>query len=290
VTSAAATAIVVHGGAGAERADERAARRAGVARAAEAGQAVLAGGGSALDAVLAAVVVLEDDAAFNAGLGSVLTEDGQVETDASVMEGTTLGAGAVGAVRGVANPILLADAVRREGREVLLVGDTALAVAARAGLRLVAPDALITEVARARHRERTGAPGETVGAAARDARGGCAAATSTGGVAGKRSGRIGDSALIGCGTYADDTIGAGSATGPGEAIIRVTLVCRALERVARGADPGAAATDALALLRARVGAEAGLILLDARGRVGVACSAPAMAAAWITPASGLVVR
>src|SRR5262249_40246214 len=115
------SAIVVHGGAGVEAPGEGPARRARVARAAEAGPAILARGGSALDAVLAAVVVLEDDPAFNAGLGSVLTECGTVETDASVMEGTALTAGGVGAVRGVANPILLADAVRREGREVLLI-------------------------------------------------------------------------------------------------------------------------------------------------------------------------
>lgn len=282
--------IVVHGGAGVERDEERAARRSGVARAAEAGHAVLAGGGSALAAVLAAVVVLEDDPAFNAGLGSVLTEVGDVENDASVMEGTSLGAGAVGAVRGVANPVLLADAVRREGREVLLVGEGTLAVARRAGLRLVAPEALVTAEALRRHRERRPASGDTVGAVARDAQGGCAAATSTGGVAGKRPGRIGDSALIGCGTYADDRLGAGSATGPGEAIIRVTLVRSALALLGPGGDASAAAARALDVLRERTGAEAGLILLDARGSVGVACTAPAMAAAWITPAAGLAVR
>lgn len=273
--------IVVHGGAGAEPIDERDARRAGVARAARTGHAILAAGGSALDAVLAAVVVLEDDPVFNAGLGSVLTEDGHVETDASVMEGTQLTAGAIGALRGVANPILLADAVRREGREVLLVGDGALAVARRAGLRLVDPASMITEPALRRHRERRPASGETVGAVARDAHGGTAAATSTGGLDGKRPGRIGDSAVIGCGTYADDRVGAGSATGPGEAIIRVTLVRTALERVARGEDARAAVHGALAVLRERTGEAAGLILVDAHGAVGAACTTPAMAAAWI---------
>src|SRR5262249_4964166 len=116
-------AIVVHGGAGEDTPDGRATRRDGVERAADAGAAVLGRGGSALDAVVAAVVVLEDDPAFNAGLGSVLTEDGTVEMDASVMEGERLRAGAVGALRQVANPVLAALAVLREGREVLLVGD-----------------------------------------------------------------------------------------------------------------------------------------------------------------------
>lgn len=289
MSGSAATAIVVHGGAGVAHAAERPARDAGVRRAAEAGQVVLAQGGSALAAVLAAVVVLEDDPTFNAGLGSVLTACGHVEADASVMEGSTLSAGAVGALRGVANPILLADAVRREGREVLLVGPTALQVARRAGLRLVAPDALITPEARRRWQEHVAASGETVGAVARDARGGTAAATSTGGLDGKRSGRIGDSALIGAGTYADDRIGAGSATGPGEAIIRATLVRSALDLVAHGQAVDDAARRALEMLRERLGVPAGLILLDAHGKPGVAHTTPGMAAAWICDGSGLTV-
>jgi beta-aspartyl-peptidase (threonine type) len=284
------TAIVVHGGAGPEPAEERPARRAGVERAARAGHAVLEGGGNALDAVLAAVVVLEDDPAFNAGLGSVLTACGQVEMDASVMEGAQLEAGAVGAVRGVANPILLADAVRREGREVLLIGDATLEVAQRAALRVVEPDALITIAARRRWLERKAATGETVGAVARDRHGHVAAATSTGGVAGKRAGRIGDSALIGAGTYADDRLGAGSATGPGEKIIRAALVRAALERMAQGASPADAADEALEVLRVRLHAEAGLILIDPTGRIGVAYTTPAMASAWISSERGLVVR
>lgn len=284
------TTIVVHGGAGPEPPEDRAARRAGVARAAEAGHAVLASGGSALDAVLAAVVVLEDDPAFNAGLGSVLTTCGRVEMDASLMEGRTLTAGAVGAVQGVANPILLADAIRREGREVFLVGPTALEVAQRAALRLVAPEDLVTDEARRRWLAGREPAGNTVGAVARDRHGTVAAATSTGGVPGKRAGRIGDSAVIGAGTYADDRLGAGSATGPGEAIIRVGLVRDALERIRHGAPAEAAARDALAMLRERVGAEAGLIVVDAHGVPGVAFTTPAMASAWIEAPGSLVVR
>src|SRR5262249_42644790 len=182
-------AIAVHGGAGRERAAERAARRAGVARAADAGWAVLAAGGRPRDAVVAAVVVLEDDPHFNAGLGSVLTEDGTVELDASVMEGTCLRAGAVGAVAGVANPVRLARALLEEGREVLLVGPAAAERARQHGLALVTPEALVTAAARQRWRRAGDAPGETVGAVARDGRGRVAAATSTGGPAGQPLGR-----------------------------------------------------------------------------------------------------
>lgn len=286
----ATTAIVVHGGAGPEPPEDRPARRAGVERTARAGHAILERGGSALDAVLAAVVILEDDPFFNAGLGSVLTTCGHVETDASVMEGASLAAGAIGAVRGVANPILLADAVRRAGREVLLVGPTALEVAREAGLRLVDEEALITPAARRRWLMREPAAGETVGAVARDRSGHVAAATSTGGVPGKRVGRIGDSAVIGAGTYADDRLGAGSATGPGEQIIRTTMVRMALERISQGASPADAADEALEELRVRLNTAAGLILVDPRGRVGVAYTTPAMASAWITAERGLVVR
>lgn len=282
--------IVVHGGAGPEPAEDRAPRRAGVERAARAGWAILERGGSALDAVLAAVVVLEDDPYFNAGFGSVLTTCGHVEMDASVMEGARLEAGAVGAVRGVANPILLADAVRREGREVLLVGPATVALARRAGLRTVDEDAMIAPQARRRWLARTPPVGETVGAVARDAHGHVAAATSTGGVPGKRAGRIGDSAVIGAGTYADDRLGAGSATGPGEKIVRAVLVRVALAHLARGATPDDAAAQALAVLREDLGADAGLILVDPRGRAGVAFTTPAMATALLSDARGLDVR
>ncbi|MEW6270928.1 MAG: isoaspartyl peptidase/L-asparaginase [Thermodesulfobacteriota bacterium] len=272
-------AIVVHGGAGVERPDEMAPRREGVERAARAGWEVLARGGAALDAVLAAVVVLEDDPWFNAGLGSVLTACGTVETDASVMCGSDLSAGAVGAVRGVANAVLLADAVRREGREVLLVGETALELARRHALRLCAPDDLVTARARERWRARIAAPGDTVGAVARDGSGSLAAATSTGGLAGKRAGRIGDSAVIGAGTYADDRLGAGSATGNGEAIIRAVLVRRALEHLSQGAAADDAARRALDEMRERTGHTGGLILVDPAGRIGAAHTTPAMATA-----------
>jgi beta-aspartyl-peptidase (threonine type) len=272
--------IVVHGGAGRESIDERPARRAGVLRAVELGWRALAAGGGALDAVVDAVALLEDDPAFNAGLGSVLTAEGDVEMDASAMHGETLAAGAVGAVRGVRNPVRLARTILDHGREVLLVGSPARALAEAKGLDVCAPGALVTDDARRRWGRQEPASGETVGAIACDARGHVAAATSTGGVAGKRSGRVGDSALIGAGTYADDRLGAGSATGPGEAIIRVCLVRGALELVRSGLDPAFVVVHALQELRQRTGALAGLILVDPSGRIGAAWTTESMAAGW----------
>jgi beta-aspartyl-peptidase (threonine type) len=267
--------IVTHGGAGDDPADERAARRDGVERAADAGAAVLARGGSALDAVVEAVAVLEDDPHFNAGIGSVLTEEGVVEMDASVMEGERLLAGAVAAVRGVANPVRAALAVLRDGREVLLVGAAVAALAHRHGLRVLADDALVTPLSRERWRQRRATPGNTVGAVAVDRQGHVAAATSTGGVGGKRAGRVGDSAVIGAGTYADDRLGAVSATGPGEAIIRLGLARVALAHLA-GGDASDAARKALADLETRTGTRAGLILIAPDGTPGVAHTTAAM--------------
>src|SRR5262249_38802432 len=193
---------------------ERDGRRAGLRRAADAGWDVLARGGRALDAVVAATVVLEDDPLFNAGRGSVLTDAGTVEMDASLMDGATLACGAVAAVTRLVNPIRGARVVLDGGREVLLVGEHACDVAARAGAQLADPHALVTEQATRRWRQRRAGPGDTVGAVARDAAGHLAAATSTGGTTDKRRGRVGDSAIIGAGTYADDRLGAVSCTGP----------------------------------------------------------------------------
>ena len=279
------SAIVVHGGAGAAESEHDAARAAAVDAATAAGWAVLAAGGSSIDAVIAAVTRLEDDPLFNAGLGAVLTEEGTVELDASLMSGADLRAGAVAVVRGVCNPIALARAVMDEGRDVFLVGPPAEALARRHGLRMVAPDDLVTPDARARWQARRPPPGETVGAAAIDAHGHVAAATSTGGVGGQRSGRIGDSAVIGAGTYADDLLGAASATGPGEAIIRVGLVRTALEAIARGADAATAARDALDVLERRVGARAGLVLVDRLGRVAAVHTTATMPTAWRSTAT-----
>jgi beta-aspartyl-peptidase (threonine type) len=170
--------------------------------------------------------------------------------------------------------------VLEEGREVLLVGPPARAFAVARGLAVCDPAALVTDDARRRWVAQDAATGETVGAVARDAGGHVAAATSAGGVAGKRAGRVGDSALIGAGTYADDRLGAGSATGPGEAIIRACLVRGALELVGHGLDPTFAAGRALDDLRQRTAALAGLILVDPAGRIGALWTTESMAAGW----------
>jgi beta-aspartyl-peptidase (threonine type) len=278
--------IIVHGGAGAPLA--RAAEfRPGVRAAVAAGWAVLAGGGRALDAVEAAVRSLENDERFNAGRGSVLTEAGTVEMDASIMEGDRLACGAVAAVSRVANPVSLARRVLDDGRHVLLVGQGAHAFARAAGLPECDPASLITERQRGRLAERiAGTAGGTVGAAALDRHGTVAAATSTGGMVGKRPGRVGDSALIGCGTYADSSLGGVSCTGDGEAIIRVVLARRALEYLKEADDPDYAAKVSVDLLVEEGRGEGGLILVDWRGRIGCAQSTPLMPVGWMTPTLG----
>jgi beta-aspartyl-peptidase (threonine type) len=278
-------ALIVHGGAGADPGEGREELRDGVRAAALAGWRRLDQGGSAVDAVEAAVRELEDHPRFNAGRGSVLTTAGTVETDASIMEGDRLRCGAVGAVARIANPVTLARRVMEDGRHVLLVADGALDFARAVGLAECQPEALVTERQRRRHleaRARTG--GGTVGAVALDRRGTVAAATSTGGMAGKLPGRVGDSALIGCGTYADSTLGGASCTGNGEAIIRVVLARRALEYLKEADDAAYAARVAVDLLVEEGGGDGGLILVDWRGRLGWAHSTPLMPIAWMSPA------
>lgn len=280
-------AIVVHGGAGADPTDGRDEVRAGVRTAAAAGWGVLAAGGAALDAVEAAVRVLEDHPRFNAGLGSTLTTAGTVEMDASIMEGDRLRCGAVAMVSRLANPVTLARRVLEDGRHVLLAGEGAHAFARAVGLPDCDPVTLVTERQRRRLAEQRGrvAVGGTVGAVALDRRGTLTAATSTGGVAGKLPGRVGDSALIGCGTYADTTLGAVSCTGSGEAIIRVVLARRALDFLKEADDARYAAQVAVDLLLEEGGGSGGLILLDWRGRMAWAHSTPFMPVAWMSPAA-----
>ena len=278
-------ALIVHGGAGAATAD-RDELRAGMRAAVEAGWRALAAGGTALDAVEQAVRVLEDHPRFNAGTGSVLNEHGEVEMDASIMEGDRLACGAVAAVRRVANPVTLARRVLEDGRHVLLVADGAEAFAASVGLPACDPATLITDRQRRRLADRLApTPTGTVGAVALDRHGTVAAATSTGGTMGKRAGRVGDSALIGCGTYADSTLGAASCTGDGEAIIRVVLARRALDYLKEAGDADYASRVGVDLLAEEGRGEGGLILVDWRGRTGYANSTPFMPVAWMSPAA-----
>lgn len=279
-------ALLVHGGAGADPADGREEVREGLSAAVRAGWAVLRDDGSALDAVEVAVRTLEDHPRFNAGRGSVLTAAGTIELDASIMEGDGLRCGAVAAVRGIANPVSLARRVLEDGRHVLLVADGAVAFARAAGIAECDPGALVTERQLRRHAERLAQPETargTVGAVALDRHGTIAAATSTGGTPGKLPGRVGDSALIGCGTYADTTAGGVSCTGDGEAIIRTVLARRALDYLKEADDPAYAARVAVDLLVEEGGGQGGLILLDWRGRLGYAHSTPFMPVAWMSP-------
>lgn len=275
--------LIIHGGAGSPAPELHEARQRGLQRAFEAAWSLLSQNSSALDAAIQAVVILEDEPAFNAGIGSCLNQDGIVEMDASLMEGATFRAGAVGAVRTVQNPILLAKAIMEEGRHVFLVGEGAERFAREKSFSVISQNVLRTERQHQRwlFTQTTGEPG-TVGAVACDKAGRLAAATSTGGVFDKHLGRVGDSAIIGAGTYADDTLGAASATGVGEAIIRATLSRTVVELLRGGVDPTQAARRALEIFQKRTGSEAGIILIDALGRIGYAHNAQAMSIAFLT--------
>jgi beta-aspartyl-peptidase (threonine type) len=284
-------AIIVHGGAGDPPTSDEETALAGARRAAERGLEILKGGGSALDAVEAAVLILEDDPAFNAGTGASLNAAGEVELDASVMDGSTLGCGAVASVRDVKNPITLARAVMEKSPHVLLGGAGASAFARQMGIAAYDNARLITDRRRALWEQaRAGASATrtgTVGAVARDRNGHLAAATSTGGRAMKLPGRIGDTPLPGCGNYADDRLGAVSCTGLGERIIQVTLARHCADLVGRGLSAADAARQAVAYLDERVGGECGLIVIGPRGEPGFANNTPAMTRAY-SSARGIV--
>jgi len=273
-------ALIVHGGAGADPQEGREELREGIRQAVQAGWDALEAGGSSLDAVEAAVRVLEDHPRFNAGRGSVLTSAGTVEMDASIMEGNELRNGAVGSVTAIRHPISLARRILESGRHSLFVGAGAVERARAFGIPPCDPAELITE--RQMRRLRAVQAG-TVGAVAMDRRGVIAAATSTGGMAGKLPGRVGDSALIGCGTYAESNLGGVSCTGDGEAIIRVVLARRALETLKSVDDPGQACRVAVDVLVEEGRGQGGLILVDWRGRTGWAHSTPLLPVGFMSP-------
>lgn len=278
-------ALAVHGGAGAiPRAamtpEKERAVRADLERALREGHAVLVAGGSALDAVTRAVVVLEDSPHFNAGKGAVFTADGRHELDAAIMEGHTRRAGAVAGIRRVKNPIRAARAVMESSPHVMLVGEGADAFAKQQGLERVRPSYFHTEErwrqlqearARARPAPRAALPAQayfgTVGAVARDASGHLAAATSTGGMTNKRWGRVGDAPIIGAGTWADAGC-AVSATGWGEFFIRAAVAHDICARVAyRGDTLAAAAEEVVMRVVPGLGGDGGVIAIAADGRI-----------------------
>ncbi|MGH3773443.1 MAG: isoaspartyl peptidase/L-asparaginase family protein [Pseudonocardiaceae bacterium] len=263
---ASAPVLAVHGGAGRIVPEELGAQRSAAARrglgqSLAAGMTVLRNGGSALDAVVAAVLVLEDDEQFNAGRGAVLTADGGVEHDAAVADGATRRAGAVTCVSGIRNPVLAARAVLERTPHVLLSGAGAQELARREGLALVPTDWFVTARRRAQwtgsqpsDRAEPEVTGGTVGAVALDLEGHLAAATSTGGATGQLTGRVGDTPLIGSGTWADDRSCAVSATGDGEALMLSVFAHEvdALVRLA-GLSLGAACQQALRETELRAG-------------------------------------
>lgn len=265
--------VVVHGGAS-EWYAGTSLGRAACQRAATAGWEALTAGGSALDAVIAAVRVVEDDPACNAGTGAVLTSRGTLELDACVMDGASLASGAVAVLPAFRHPIDIARAVLEDGRYHLLVGDGAAAFARARGFAPSDPELMITAERRAEAEGRGRFDrGNTVGAVARDAHGYLAAATSTGGMVGTEPGRVGDVPLVGGGTYADEHA-ACSCTGDGEAFARACAAFWTVEHVADGAQ--AAAERSVARVRERFGGYGGLILLAKTGDVGIARSASAM--------------
>ena len=281
--------LLVHGGAWDIPSDEIAAHTRGVTRAAKVGFDLLREGAAALDAVEAAVTVLEDDETFDAGRGSFLTADGRVQLDALMMDGATLRAGAVACVEKLKNPIQAARLVLERSPHVYFVGAGAEEFARQQGLTLIENHELVIDrererlhVAQARARAGiedqtfTGDQHDTVGAVALDLAGNLAAATSTGGTLNKTPGRVGDSSVIGSGGYADNRSAAASLTGWGEPIMKLVLAKWAVDRVPL-LGPEQAAEDAIAYLYSRLQGHGGMILLGPDGRYGIAHNTPRMA-------------
>ena len=286
--------LIVHGGAWDIADDAVEACQSGCQRALHAGWSILTGGGSALDAVEAAVVVLENDPVFDAGYGSHLNLDGRVECDAIVMDGATLRAGSIAAVQHIRNPIRLARKLYEVGPHMMLVAEGAERFAKENSIALCNPKDLISPGEReawqtckkdkhaAEHHR--GHEQGTVGAVALDSYGQLFAATSTGGTCCKLPGRVGDSPLIGCGCYADCEAGAASATGYGEAIMKIVMSKYAIDLLRQpGADATKSAQSAVALLAAKTKATGGLILVDRDGHPGFAFNTPRMAYGYVAP-------
>jgi L-asparaginase / beta-aspartyl-peptidase len=299
--------LIVHGGAWDIPDDAIEACQTGCQRALAAGWTILTSGGSALDAIEATIVVLENDPVFDAGLGSHLNLDGQVECDAIVMNGATLRAGAAAALQRIRNPIRLARKILEECPHMMLVADGAERFAKANGISLCDNKELISAAewnawqqckkdthAAEHHR---GHEQGTVGAVAIDSQGALFAATSTGGTCCKLPGRIGDSPLIGCGCYADAEAGGVSSTGYGEAIMKVVMAKAGVDRLRNAAaSPAGAASErgatgssrameaaaqTIAELARRTQATAGLILLDREGNPGYAFNTPRMAYGYV---------
>ena len=292
--------IVVHGGAwdAGLTEEQLSANQAGCRQAMLEGWQILRDGGSALDAVERAICVLEDDPSFDAGRGSFLNAEGRLELDASIMDGADLNTGAVAAVQGIRNPIVAARRVL-ESDWALLVGEGARKFASEHGVEECSQWEMLTGEELSRWKENAGkvlyymrdevyyrklldSPVDTVGAVAMDAQGDIAAGTSTGGAPNKPPGRVGDSPLIGCGTYADNTKGGASMTGPGELTIRLVLAKHAIDLLSEEVRAQEAAEAALSYLKERTRNVGGIIIIDKWGSVGAAHTATYMSCAYMT--------
>jgi len=305
-------ALIVHGGAWDIPDEAVDACTSGCHDALTAGWSILRRGGSALDAIEAAIVVLEDDPVFDAGYGSHLNLDGHVECDAIVMNGATLHAGAAATLQRIKNPIQVARKILENSPHMMLVAEGAERFAKEQGIKLCKPEELVSEAEReawmkcktdkhaAEHHR--GHEQGTVGAVAIDRDGNLFAATSTGGTCCKLPGRVGDSPLIGCGCYADSEAGGVSCTGYGEAIMKVVLAKTAVDLLRQRAicvdSPAAsscdvssadmAAREAVHLFAKRTHATGGLILLDSHGNPGFAFNTPRMAYGYVAPDGSFV--
>jgi beta-aspartyl-peptidase (threonine type) len=277
-------ALIVHGGAWDITEQLREPCRNAVQRALDRGWALLESGGSALDACEEAIVELEDEPVFDAGIGSHLNRDGKVQLDAILMNGATLKSGAVVAVERIRNPIRLARLILEKSEHMMLAGYGAECFAQEQGMAVCDPTELITAVEADLWASLSGkvATFGTVGAVALDSHGDLASGTSTGGTLYKYPGRVGDSALVGCGCYVENGASGVSCTGHGESIMKVVLAKTANDLVAAGKVPQNAADDAIAFLTSRTGGRGGLIILDSRGRPGMAFSTQDMAYAYRT--------
>jgi beta-aspartyl-peptidase (threonine type) len=277
--------ILVHGGAYDIPESAHKAHLDGCTAAARAGFAVLSQGGSALDAVEAAVRVMEDDPTFDAGFGSFLNADGEVELDAIIMNGATLNFGSVAAVQRIKNPVSLARMVMDNTRHCMLAGNGAFQFADKMGIKPCRTQDLLHGRERERwEKARSGQtdqydefgnplhsmPSDTVGAVAVDRNGNIAGATSTGGTFNKLPGRVGDSPLVGCGCYADNLSGAASSTGQGEAFMKIVACKTACDLMQSGMTAQEAAEATIARLGERTNGKGGLIVLSPAGGIGVA--------------------
>ena len=288
--------LIVHGGAWNIPDDLLEAHRIGVTRALEQGWSILEKGGTAIDAVEQVIRVMEDDPTFDAGKGSFVNSLGEIELDASLMHGTTLKCGAIASVQNIRNPITLARLIMEKSENVLLTGMGAVRFAKENGMPVCKNDDLLIPRELKRWKEiqskrsfspkesyRADRPSDTVGAVAMDSHGNIVAGTSTGGTPNKHPGRVGDSPLIGCGTYADSQVGGASCSGWGEGIIRVVLAKTVIDRMEMNSDTGdAAARFGIERLKNKVDGYGGIIVLDKNGRPSVAFNTSRMARAYRT--------